>query len=229
MKIYLICIIWFLAIPYNGYAQIQNSTNASQSPLIGIKNRYLSSRYRYSNPEVKNVQVSRPISIEGKAAYFYPTNHLYRKIYSGGGLYGLELNGKVYSDLYGWTSVNILYSKGKSYPCGYRTDIAQVPIDLGVKYAPRIDRYQPYVGVGVLTTYMHIHDHAAFVKKKIVHWGVGAIFKVGCLVELPQNLFLDFFTNYSSIWVNPPVHRRSCPHKANLSGFSFGGGLGYGF
>ncbi len=167
------------------------------------------------------------ISIESTAAYFYPTNHRYRKIYSGGGLYGLELKGQIYKDFYAWTSASILHSHGKSRPCRYKTEITQIPLDIGLKYIPHIDRYHPYLGIGLLTTYMNIHDHASHVKRKVVHWGVGAIFKTGCLIDLPKNIFLDFFTHYSLMKVNPNTRR--CHHKADLSGFSFGGGLGYYF
>jgi len=57
------------------------------------------------------------------------------------GLYGLELNSRIYRGLYDWLSVDVLSSKGRSQSCGYKTKIVQVPIGLGLKYIPHIDRY----------------------------------------------------------------------------------------
>ncbi len=219
--------VWFWIVIYSAVIAFLGPQEM-HAQLVAIEQPYNSNK-AVSHSKQESENTLGPFFFELKAAYFYPTNHRYRKIYSGSGLYGLEIDWRVYRNLYAWTGVNALYSKGHSESCRYKTDILQIPVDLGLKYIFNIHRFHPYVGAGILATYMHIHDHASFVKKKIVHWGVGGIFKTGVIIDLPKNIFMDFFTNYSLIKVSPDSHRVTCPHKANLSGFSFGGGLGYHF
>ena len=169
-------------------------------------------------------------TVEAKAAYFYPTSHKYRKLYSGSGLYGIELGAKLCDQWSGWFSVNALYKKGHSRGCGLRTEVTQVPIDFGIKYTMcGCNCMRPYLGAGLLITYLRLHDHSHHLRSKIHRWGVGGIFKAGLQIDLPCCFFLDLFTNYSLITVTPKGHHHGCRHKADLSGFSFGGGIGYNF
>jgi len=49
-----------------------------------------------------------------RAAYFFPTDHKFRKIYSGAALYSAEINYRAYKRLYPWASVGYAHKSGSS-------------------------------------------------------------------------------------------------------------------
>ena len=52
--------------------------------------------------------------LEARAAYFYPTGHKFREVYSGAGVYGLEFDCRVVKYLYGWVGADYLGKSGKT-------------------------------------------------------------------------------------------------------------------
>ncbi len=171
------------------------------------------------------------VLLEAQAAYYHPTNHEFREIYSGSGIYGLELSVQSWRGLYPWVSGSVFSKTGHSIGLENRTNITFVPIGIGLKYLWKVHFVDLYLGAGVLPTYLHIHDHSAYVVKKRSKWGCGGIAKVGAIFNLPKSFFIDVFTDYSYIKISNHDSRHGTvhPHSANLSGFSFGGGVGYRF
>ncbi|MBX7066971.1 MAG: hypothetical protein K1X28_07055 [Parachlamydiales bacterium] len=174
---------------------------------------------------------------EAKAAYFYPTNHVFRQIYSGGGIYGLELTWDLWRCLYGWSSASFFTKKGKAIGSSaavsdFPTKIYFVPLAAGVKYVANVACWADiYAGIGIETTFLHIKDRVldeTFIVRK---WGLGGIAKVGAYFRLYESLLLDIFADYS--YMKIPYHNThggtTVPHNADISGFSFGGGIGYKF
>ncbi len=169
--------------------------------------------------------------IEGKAAYFYPTDHQFRKIYSGGGIYGLELTCQAWRHLYAWASADCFYQTGKSIGEKDSTHITFVPLGQGLKYLFPVSFVDIYVGAGILETWAHIKDHSRYVIRSNTKWGIGGIAKIGALFNINKHFFIDVFTNYSytKIDFHKTNHGSVIRHDADLSGFWFGGALGYRF
>ena len=167
---------------------------------------------------------------EARVAYFYPTDPEFRDIYSGAGLYSVETNVQAWKGLYPWISAGFLYTTGRS-SAGNKTTLYAVPIGLGLKYFFKFDRIWPYLGAGAVVSYMHIDNDSSFVTRNQSEWGVGVIAKSGFLAYVTENLFFDFFLDYTylrrsfSTSKSKPVLTRT----ANFSGLSIGGGIGYKF
>ncbi len=170
---------------------------------------------------------------EGKASYFIPFNHRFKEIYSGGGIYGVDLSVQAWKNLYPFLSVDYFQKSGRSIlddgslkMKGDQTKIQFVPIGAGLKYIQRINaRFDFYAGLGATATYLHIKDHYEDGSQVLTNWGPGFIVKIGSLVTLCQGLFLDFAIDYRYAKVD-----FSKPYTpANLDGLSLGGGMGYRF
>lgn len=176
--------------------------------------------------------------LEFRGAYFLSTSHSLREIYSPAALCGLEFDCHLYKQLYAWVGAGYLKRRGTSRPTNTTTTLTLVPINAGMKWIYTMYRVQPYLGVGAEATYGHEKvrnppDTSIFIPSRS-DWAWGGIFKIGFLVYFVDHLFLDFYTDYSLRTLNLKKLSSSSPHlefvnSVNLSGFSFGAGLGYGF
>lgn len=174
---------------------------------------------------------ARDVLIEAKAAYFRPTDHKFRRIYSDGGIFGGEISAQIYGGIYGWASGSYFYKKGSSTGLGNSTKIDLVPVGFGLKYLYSFNCLDLYVGGGALPTYVRFRDHSPFVIPKSQKWTWGGIVKVGAIWNINQCFFIDLFTDYS--FVDVKFHRTNdgavTRHRTDLSAWSIGAGIGYRF
>lgn len=170
------------------------------------------------------------ILIEAKGAYYRPSDHKFRHIYSDSGIYGIEASYQAWNQLYAWSSVSCFYKSGHSIGQHHSTAITFVPFGIGLKYLFPINSVDLYVGAGLLGTYAHINNHSRYVSHSQHKWAPGGIVKVGALVNLTPRYFIDFFSDYSFIKMDfPKGDKRVIRHEADLSGWSVGLGVGYRF
>lgn len=174
---------------------------------------------------------ARDVLVEGKAAYFAPTDNKFRKIYSGGGIYGGEITVNLYDNLSGWLSADYFIKDGSSIGEHDSTRITLIPIGIGLKYFIPINCADLYIGAGALGISVDMKDRSPFVIHHISKWGLGGIAKAGALFYIAEELFADLFTSYtySELGFHQTDHGRVTRRHANLSGWSFGIGIGYRF
>lgn len=165
---------------------------------------------------------------EAKGAYFYPASSKFRQVYSTGEMYGLEASFKTWGQLYAWTSGSFVIRKGHSIGLNDTTRIAFYPIGAGLKYLFPAGFSDFYLGAGPMGAYMHIHDHSSLTPRTC-RWGGGGILKGGVLINCTSHFVVDIFSDYSFLYVPVPDSNNMTSHTANLSGWSFGFGLGYRF
>lgn len=171
---------------------------------------------------------------EVKAAYFHPTDSRFRKIYGGGGIYTFEASIQFWNCLYPWFSVGGFWKSGRSIGEKDKTHVTIIPLGFGLKYFFRdlcCCCWSPYIGAGLAATYLHTDDNSPFVKRKNSNWGVGGIAKAGLLYYFCGCFFLDAFADYTYMEIDfDKVPKKFViRHDADISGFSFGGGLGFSF
>lgn len=171
------------------------------------------------------------ILLEFRAAYFHPTGSRFDDIYGGSGIYNLELSVQTWCDLYTWLSVGYLRESGRSLGLKTKTTFQMVPLGIGLKYLFTCSCFNPYVGAGLGVTWMDVDNKTKFAHD-VDKWGVGGVFKVGSLWNFCDCWFLDIFIDYTYMCIDfhgtksdPFVFR----NDADISGFSFGGGIGYRF
>ena len=173
---------------------------------------------------------AREILPEVRAAYFHPKDHRFRDIYSAAGLYSFETSVQAWKGLYPWASLGFLHTSGSSLGENNRTQLYMIPIGIGLKYFFKFDRIQPYLGAGMVIAYTHIHNNSSFVTRNQSNWGVGGIAKTGFLAYATKSLFFDFFFDYTFFKKSfNHSNKHVITRKADLSGFSIGGGIGYRF
>lgn len=169
------------------------------------------------------------VLVQAQAAYYYPTGERFRDIYSGSGLYSFETSIKTAGNLYTWISSGFFTTSGHSLGLGNSTHITMVPVGLGLKYFWKVKCTDVYAAVGVLPTYLHLHDSSDFVVQTTSKWGLGGVARIGALFDLPHSFYLDVFASYSVI--NVPNDNTDggavYPNSANLNGAAVGIGLGY--
>lgn len=121
---------------------------------------------------------ARNLLIEGKAGYFIPDDSLFQKIYSSGGIYGAEISLQLCHCFYGWFSASQFEKKGHSLGLESPTNLQMVPLGLGLKcLGCWYKNIQGYFGLGVLGTYLNIHDEDPYVIPHVQRWAVGALLK----------------------------------------------------
>lgn len=146
----------------------------------------------------------KEVLIEGKAAWYYPTNHHFRKKYGSGGIYTLEGNFQAYEEFYIFASAS-LFDQHHIY---------FIPLELGAKWLRHFwangRRCAFYLGAGAVGTYVHAKSH---------RWGFGGNWKTGWICYMNRHFTIDVFSEYTYTKV----------HHLNISGLSVGGGIGYSF
>ncbi len=180
----------------------------------------------------------RDVLLEFKAAYFLPTNSVFKEIYHhGSAVYGPELTVQLCNNKnwYGFLSIDYFQKKGLSVGLSDPTKVSLLPLGVGLKYFVPLgsDRADFYFGLGFQPVWVHTKDYQLDATVTQSKWGFGGIAKVGSCVYLPHNFFIDFFIDYSFVKVglnnDAAVTVPSIPTKANVSGALFGAGIGYRF
>jgi outer membrane protein W len=167
-----------------------------------------------------------------RAAYLHPTGSHFDDIYGGSGIYNFELSIQTWFDLYTWFSLGYLRNSGQSLGLNNRTLFQMVPLGFGLKYLLNCSCLRPYLGAGLGMTWIDVDNYREFVKKEINKWGVGSVFKAGSLWYMSSCCFLDFFIDYTYMDIgfsDTSIDPFALSNDADISGFSFGFGLGYSF
>ncbi|MCB1106521.1 MAG: hypothetical protein KDK76_00320 [Chlamydiia bacterium] len=171
----------------------------------------------------------REILLEGKTSYYLSTNDRFRNLYGGAGLYRVEANVEVANHWLVWTNLGYLYASGNTNQ-GSHSHLHLVPVATGVSYFFKQDPLIPYVGLGPLFAYSYINNGSRYITRHQNGWGGGFLAKLGFLAYITQKLYLDCYTDYSFIRMHFHYGKKITVHqKGDLSGFSFGVGLGCKF
>lgn len=172
---------------------------------------------------------AKPILVEARAAYYYPTDSTFREIYGKTGLYSIEANYNLVYGLYSWGSVGYLRKSGKSLDENDHTTATIIPINFGLKYIFCCGCFRPYIGGGVSFSYLHTNNSSPYVIKSQGQLGAGGIAKAGLIYFVNNCWFLDVFLDYTSV----VIKFRSTPlvfgRDSDISSLTAGIGLGYQF
>lgn len=175
--------------------------------------------------------------VEFKAAYFLPTNHVFKSIYHGGAIYGPEVTFELHGPLYGFAAIDFFNKKGNSLGLCNPTKVNVINLEAGLKYFIPIEiswlcfDSSVYVGLGILPTRLHTHDYSSFVITNQTKWGCGGIAKIGAYIAVLEHCIFDLFFNYSfaKINFNGCSNQLTQSHNAHTNGCWFGAGLAYQF
>lgn len=169
--------------------------------------------------------------VEGKGAYFLPTDSKFSNIFHGSGIYGAEVTGRIWKNLYAFASADFFNKRGKTVSFDTPTRINIINIGAGLKYLVPFFFGDFYIGLGALPTRLHTHDFSPYIIQKRTKWGCGGIAKVGTYFNLPASFVIDLFVDYSFVKIHfDGSSSLNIPSQsARLNGCWFGGGVGYRF
>ena len=174
---------------------------------------------------------AKDLYLEARGAYFYPTGDRFRESYSGSGIYGLEFDFQIYKRYLGWLETDFYTEKGYTKGDRDHMKIDIIRYSFGFKYL--YDKYfiQPYIGIGPAVVWLHSHVDSPYLIRCLSQTGVGPLAKVGAFIKLPKSIFIDIYADY--LWktmdLSRSKHTEIVFHHADISGFSFGTGIGYQF
>ncbi len=175
---------------------------------------------------------ARDVLLEVKGSGFVPTNHLFKELYGKGvGMYGAELTGRLCKQVYGFVGVDALHKSGFTAEFATPTKVSVINVSFGLKCLAPFEYGDFYLGLGALPVHLKTQDDSSYVPSPTSKWGCGGIVKAGLLVDLPKNLFLDFFANYSfaKVHAQAVLDAPTQAQTAKINGCWFGLGLGYRF
>jgi hypothetical protein len=184
-------------------------------------------------PEEKKASPSQKdcCFLELKGAYFYPTADRFKSHYSGNGIYGLEFDFRLKKDFFGWAAANY-FSQNSHTTDGSATHLIMAPMTIGLKWLYTAYSLQPYLGIGAAATFMRERTDDPNLKPCMHHWGYGGIFRGGLQYSVGR-FFLDGYADYYKSSVRFPDRPHAAHyqliHSIDISGISFGGGLGCWF
>lgn len=178
-------------------------------------------------------------SLAGKASYYYPTSHNFREIYGSGAMYGIEGQFSLYKELFLDVGGSVFPKSGSSIiSCSvpgsarrFSTTLYLVPIDFGLKAYLRPSEYiHCFVGACMTPFYVYIHDKSPYVDQKRTRFGFGGSFKGGMRILPWRNgFFLGIFADYYLMEAQFSSNSQTSGRKADFSGLSAGGDVGYRF
>lgn len=180
---------------------------------------------------------ARDIIVEFKGAFFHPTDSCFKALYgSAAALFGPEITVDICNTKkwYAFASIDYLKKNGCSIGLCNTTTMRMLPLAFGLKYFKPVGCADLYAGLGFQPIHLKTSNCSPHVIQHTSRWGIGGIAKLGAYLDLPCNLLLDLFVDYSFV-------KTACPQlcqpelgtllsrKANISGVILGVGLGYRF
>ncbi len=170
--------------------------------------------------------------IEVKLGYFFFASSIMRDVYDQGGV-DVQLCGSYpmggWIQIYG--SVEFFEREGHSMGTDSKVWLTGVPLSLGLKPVFTITpEVLYYFTIGPRYSFIQTRTNYPYVKKHANSSGIGLFVNTGFDFILWKHFLLDLFGEYSYL----PVSFSTAPtnvygQRVQVSGFTFGGGLGYAF
>jgi outer membrane protein W len=175
--------------------------------------------------------------IEAKSGYFFFSGSEMRKVYNHGG-WDVQLSSsypvwdttdKLSLNIYG--SVEYFHCSGKSLQGDQKTSVWAIPVNIGLKPVIVISpEVQYYVTLGPRYFYIHQHNNSSFVDRNRSRNGIGFFVNTGFDFILWRHFLIDIFGEYSYAKTRfHPGKSGVFSRDVQISGFTFGVGLGYAF
>jgi hypothetical protein len=156
--------------------------------------------------------------IQGNA--FFPSYSAFKDIYSGGFMYGFELDKGVWKRFRVWFGAKYFEKLGELTYTKERTRVNILPIGFGLKYV--------YYGKEKVSLYTRLGlrynvFRESNVLGKIRDGNIGFILGIGGSLKISKRFFFDLFLDYSSSKFRP------ADYKIQIGGIETGLGFGYIF
>lgn len=168
---------------------------------------------------VTGVTAGETFSIQGRGAFFMPSETVFKEIYGESPVYGGEISLTIMSGLKLWVGGHYFNKTGTLTFTEETTTMTLIPVFGGLQYQFLGGRFRPYIGAGA--GYILYKEENPI--GKVEDGGLGFIGLAGVRVMIVGPLFLDLQGSYSMCKVEP------AGIEADLGGIHVGVGLGLQF
>jgi len=157
-------------------------------------------------------------SVTLKASYFFPSDSVFREVYSTGLFYGADVAVPVAGPLRLWAGVELFAQTGQLSISEEPTKVRILPLFAGLRLEFDRSKIRPYLGAAAAYFLLHEENPLGTANEG----GIGLISQAGVQTRLSGALRLDIFAGYRACTV---LSRGDDPVSAKLGGFSAGLGL----
>jgi hypothetical protein len=161
-------------------------------------------------------------SVSLKASYLFPSDSIFRDVYTGGLAYGVDAAFPLAGALQLWAGAELFTKTGLLPVSQEKTKVRIVPVFAGLRAQFGKKGARPYVGAAAAYFLFHEENPIGAAKDS----GFGFLSQAGVLARLGGAVWLDVFAGYRACTVRAAG---ADPLQARLGGFSAGLGLVYRF
>ena len=158
-------------------------------------------------------------AFEVRGLYFWPVEQTFQDVYGA----GVQFGGQIFIGLGKhwdiWASGDYYRKKGELTFSKEETTVRIIPVAAGLRYRIPVNRCHFYISGGAGYFLFKEENIIGTVKDS----KIGYLGKAGCFVKVFKGLYLDAHFQYAHCSIQP------LEIKTNISGLSFGVGIGYDF
>ena len=157
-----------------------------------------------------------------KGGYFAPTNEVFRDVYSGGAIFGLDLAVPVGGVFRVWAGADLFSKTGALTLSEDETKVRIVPLYVGLRCEFGRTGLRPYIGAAA--AYFMFHEEN--VLGTVSDGGIGFLTQAGVLLRIGGPVWLDVHAGYRGCTLKTDDED---PLEAKLDGIHGGLGLAFRF
>jgi hypothetical protein len=161
-------------------------------------------------------------SVSLRAGYLFPSDSVFRGVYTGGLAYGLDAAVPLSGAIHLWAGAELFAKTGLLPVSQERTSVRIVPLYAGLRAQFGKKSARPYIGAAAAYFLFHEENPIGAASDG----GFGLLTQAGVLAKLGGAVWLDVFAGYRACTVRADG---ADPLEARLGGFSAGLGLAYRF
>ena len=161
-------------------------------------------------------------SITLKASYFFPSDSVFREVYSTGPFFGADVAVPVAGPLRVWAGAELFAQTGQLSITEEPTKVRILPLFAGLRLEFDRSKIRPYLGVAAAYFFLHEENPLGTASEG----GIGLVSQAGVQTRLSEALRVDIFAGYRACTVRT---QGDDPVSADLGGFSAGLGLTFHF
>lgn len=157
-----------------------------------------------------------------KGGYFAPTNEVFRDVYPGGAVFGLDLAVPVGGVFRVWAGADFFSKTGALTLSEEETKVRIVPLYVGLRCEFGQTGLRPYIGAAA--AYFMFHEEN--VLGTVSDGGIGFLAQAGVLLRIGGPVWLDIHAGYRGCTLKTDDED---PLEAKLDGIHAGFGLAFRF
>jgi hypothetical protein len=162
------------------------------------------------------------VAVTLKGGFFAPTSEVFREVYSGGLIFGVDVAVPIGGVFQAWAGADLFSKTGLLTVSEEETKVRIVPLYLGVRCEFGKGALRPYLGAAA--AYFLFHEENPL--GTISDGGLGYLTQAGVMARLGGAVWVDVHGGYRGCTLKSDG---ADPIEAKLDGFSAGLGLAFRF